>query len=72
MHGRKSLVILARNSADGWRATIRFIYEVLAWAGLPWVYGGEYDQFSEIVTKIVKAWLSVGLRLYFVFDGTSA
>ncbi|EKM53460.1 uncharacterized protein PHACADRAFT_211158 [Phanerochaete carnosa HHB-10118-sp] len=50
---------------DAWS----FIYEVLAWAGLPWVYGGEYNQFAEFVIKIVKAWLGVGLRLYFVFDG---
>ena len=50
----------------------RFIFEVIAWAGLPWVYGGEYDQFSEALTKVVKAWLGVGLRLHFVFDGASA
>ncbi|GJE91457.1 hypothetical protein PsYK624_076070 [Phanerochaete sordida] len=50
---------------DAWS----FIYEVLAWAGLPWVYGGEYDQFSEAVESVVRSWLSVGLRLYFVFDG---
>ncbi|KIP11257.1 hypothetical protein PHLGIDRAFT_83689 [Phlebiopsis gigantea 11061_1 CR5-6] len=50
---------------DAWS----FIYEVISWAGLPWVYGGEYDQFSEIVARVVKSWLGVGLRLYFVFDG---
>lgn len=49
----------------------RFIYEVLSWANLPWVYGGEYEQFSDAVTRVVRAWLSVGLRLYFVFDGAS-
>ena len=47
----------------------RFIYEAAALSGLPWVYGGEYGQFAEVVARIVHAWLSVGLRLYFVFDG---
>ncbi|KAI0685935.1 hypothetical protein BC835DRAFT_1289009 [Cytidiella melzeri] len=50
---------------DGWS----FIYEVLALLDLPWVYGGEYGQLSFAVQTVVRAWLSLGLRLYFVFDG---
>ncbi|CAL1711263.1 unnamed protein product [Somion occarium] len=38
-------------------------------SGLPWVYGGEYGDLSRIVERTVRAWLQVGLRLYFVFDG---
>lgn len=38
-------------------------------ADLPWVYGGEYDAFSGLILQVVSAWLNVGLRLYFVFDG---
>ncbi|KAI0748800.1 hypothetical protein BC629DRAFT_1241319, partial [Irpex lacteus] len=50
---------------DGWS----FIYETLALLDLPWVYGGEYSQFSSAVHKIVRAWLNLGLQLHFVFDG---
>ncbi|GBE81272.1 hypothetical protein SCP_0309990 [Sparassis crispa] len=50
---------------DGWS----FIYEVMNCADLPWVYGGEYEAFSNIISRIVEGWLNVGLRLYFVFDG---
>ncbi|KAI0090504.1 hypothetical protein BDY19DRAFT_984271 [Irpex rosettiformis] len=50
---------------DGWS----FIYEVLSLLDLPWVYGGEYAQFSSTVKRIVQAWLRLGLKLYFVFDG---
>ncbi|KAJ3549790.1 hypothetical protein NM688_g5140 [Phlebia brevispora] len=50
---------------DGWS----FIYDIINLSDLPWVYGGEYGQFAEVVTRVVHAWLSVGLRLYFVFDG---
>ena len=44
-----------------------FIYKVLEDSGLPWVYGGEYDAFYDLVVRIVKAWISVGLRPIFVF-----
>ena len=51
------------------RVLASFIYMAMAQADLPWVYGGEYRQFSQVAEKIIKAWLAVGLRLYFVFDG---
>jgi hypothetical protein len=35
------------------------------------VYGGEYKAFSACVEGVVKAWIAVGLRVYFVFDGMS-
>ncbi|KAI0072412.1 PIN domain-like protein [Panus rudis PR-1116 ss-1] len=50
---------------DGWS----FIYEIFALSNLPWVYGGEYDEFSKVVRSVVRSWLDVGLHLYFVFDG---
>ncbi|KAL5529486.1 hypothetical protein ACEPAG_5471 [Sanghuangporus baumii] len=52
---------------DGWS----FIYKVLEDSGLPWVYGGEYEAFYHLVVKIVKAWIAVGLRPIFVFDGST-
>ncbi|KAG2142284.1 uncharacterized protein EDB93DRAFT_1329756 [Suillus bovinus] len=52
---------------DGWS----FIYELYAESKLPWVYGGEYKAFSACVQGVVKAWMSVGLRVYFVFDGSA-
>ncbi|EJD02205.1 PIN domain-like protein [Fomitiporia mediterranea MF3/22] len=51
---------------DGWS----FIYKLFEDSGLPWVYGGEYDVFSELIVKVVKAWLAVRLRPIFVFDGS--
>ncbi|KAJ6558420.1 hypothetical protein DFH09DRAFT_529788 [Mycena vulgaris] len=50
---------------DGWS----FIYDLYRSSGLPWVYGGEYPAFRRIITTVVNAWLSVGLTIYFVFDG---
>ncbi|OAX43691.1 PIN domain-like protein [Rhizopogon vinicolor AM-OR11-026] len=52
---------------DGWS----FIYELYEQSKLPWVYGGEYDAFSACVGGVVKAWIAVGLRVYFVFDGSA-
>lgn len=49
----------------------RFIYDLYQTSNLPWVYGGEYDEFSLIVIKVIKAWISVGLRVFIVFDGPS-
>ncbi|KAJ3810815.1 hypothetical protein F5876DRAFT_88684 [Lentinula aff. lateritia] len=48
---------------DGWS----FIYELIF--SLPWVYGGEYPHFVRLITSVVRAWLAVGVRLAFVFDG---
>jgi hypothetical protein len=48
----------------------RFVYELHYGANLPWVYGGEYEQITELVTTIVNAWISVGLRPIFIFDGS--
>ncbi|EMD36532.1 hypothetical protein CERSUDRAFT_138207 [Gelatoporia subvermispora B] len=50
---------------DGWS----FIYELLARADLPWVYGGEYETFAKILVQTIDALISTGLNLYFVFDG---
>jgi hypothetical protein len=50
--------------------TSRFIYQLYEESRLPWVYGGEYEGFSACVGRVVNAWMAVGLRVYFVFDGT--
>ncbi|KAJ7129025.1 hypothetical protein C8R43DRAFT_1074642 [Mycena crocata] len=50
---------------DGWS----FIYDLYRSSGLPWVYGGEYLAFRNLVQDVVKAWVSVGFTIYFVFDG---
>ncbi|KAF9526652.1 hypothetical protein CPB83DRAFT_908271 [Crepidotus variabilis] len=50
---------------DGWS----FIYDLYITSNLPWVYGGEYDQFAKLITDTVKSWLKIGLQVYFVFDG---
>ncbi|KAI9441199.1 PIN domain-like protein [Lactarius indigo] len=50
---------------DGWS----FIYELHNQSRLPWVYGGEPVEFRDLVTRVVRAWISVGLRPNFVFDG---
>ncbi|KAG2153333.1 hypothetical protein DEU56DRAFT_480153 [Suillus clintonianus] len=52
---------------DGWS----FIYELYEESKLPWVYGGEYQSFAGCVEGVVKAWMAVGLRVYFVFDGSA-
>jgi hypothetical protein len=33
------------------------------------VYGGEYDQFRQLITQVIEAWIQLGLKIYFVFDG---
>ncbi|KAG6809304.1 hypothetical protein H0H92_000762 [Tricholoma furcatifolium] len=53
---------------DGW-SSIRFIYDLYRNSGLPWVYGGEYPQFVDLVGVVVNAWFKVGLKVHFVFDG---
>ncbi|KAF5345284.1 hypothetical protein D9758_008419 [Tetrapyrgos nigripes] len=50
---------------DGWS----FIYELHNKSTLPWVYGGEYRDFGRLVTSVVQAWLHLGFKLSFVFDG---
>lgn len=50
---------------DGWS----FIYELHNQSRLPWAYGGEHIEFRDLVIRIVRAWISVGLSPYFVFDG---
>jgi len=46
-----------------------FIYEIYEESRLPWVYGGEYEAFARCVVQVVEAWIAVGLKVYFVFDG---
>ena len=36
---------------------------------MPWVFGGEYDQFAALIERTVDAWLSIGIQPAFVFDG---
>jgi hypothetical protein len=50
---------------DGWS----FIYELHNQSRLPWAYGGEQNEFRDLVTRIVRAWISVGLSPCVVFDG---
>ncbi|KAF8070780.1 hypothetical protein FPV67DRAFT_1413781 [Lyophyllum atratum] len=52
---------------DGWS----FIYDLHRNSNLPWVYGGEYDQFSKLIAVVVQAWIKVGLKLFFIFDGAA-
>ncbi|KAH9846147.1 hypothetical protein C2E23DRAFT_891127 [Lenzites betulinus] len=52
---------------DAWS----FLYEVIYCADLPWVFGGEYPQLSQLIHRIVHAWVEVGIELHFVFDGQS-
>jgi len=47
----------------------RFIFELASLAGLHYIYGGEYEAFSRLVTQVVTAWRAVGLHVCFVFDG---
>ena len=46
-----------------------FIYQLHRNSNLPWVYGGEYDQFTRLVFVVVQAWIKLGLKVFFVFDG---
>jgi len=46
-----------------------FIYRLYQGPTLPWVYGGEYPDFLSRITQFVEAWMRLGLRIYFVFDG---
>ncbi|KAH0829199.1 hypothetical protein J3R83DRAFT_2748 [Lanmaoa asiatica] len=50
---------------------LSFIFEVYEQSRLPWVYGGEYEAFARCVVQVVEAWIAVGLKVYFVFDGAS-
>ncbi|KAF8551983.1 PIN domain-like protein [Imleria badia] len=50
---------------------LSFIFEIYQQSRLPWVYGGEYEAFARCVVQVVKAWIAVGLKVYFVFDGAS-
>ncbi|KAI0783009.1 PIN domain-like protein [Abortiporus biennis] len=50
---------------DGWS----FVYVVDELTNLPWVYGGENTQYSTIIRRVVEAWLAIGIKLHFVFDG---
>ncbi|KAH8828200.1 hypothetical protein DL96DRAFT_1815464 [Flagelloscypha sp. PMI_526] len=57
--------IVARFVVDAWS----FIYYIQLNGGLPWVYGGEYPRFGDLVASTIHAWLDVGVELHFVFDG---
>ncbi|KIY50291.1 PIN domain-like protein, partial [Fistulina hepatica ATCC 64428] len=52
---------------DGWS----FIYYLYQTSHLPWVYGGEYNEFCRVVSTVVRGWLSIHLVVHFVFDGTT-
>lgn len=46
-----------------------FIYNLYQDSKLPWVCGGEYPEFSKLIIETVEAWIRLGLKIYFVFDG---
>ncbi|KAG6381905.1 hypothetical protein JVT61DRAFT_524 [Boletus reticuloceps] len=48
---------------------LSFIFELYQQSRLPWVYGGECDAFARCIVQVLKAWIAVGLKVYFVFDG---
>ncbi|KAI0314667.1 hypothetical protein OF83DRAFT_1174536 [Amylostereum chailletii] len=50
---------------DGWS----LIYELYGQSGLPRAFGGEYYEFGELVVQVARAWIDVGFKPYFVFDG---
>jgi hypothetical protein len=50
---------------DGWS----FIYMLYQGSHIPWVYGGEYDQFAAAIRHTVGTWIKF-VNLSFVFDGT--
>ncbi|KAF8484106.1 hypothetical protein JB92DRAFT_2821711 [Gautieria morchelliformis] len=50
---------------DGWS----LLYTLYNSCGEPWVYGGEYAALARYVESMVVAWLRVGIRPTFVFDG---
>jgi len=50
---------------DGWS----FIYTLHQSSHIPWVYGGEYDQFAAAIRHTVGTWVKF-MDLSFVFDGT--
>ncbi|TFK23920.1 PIN domain-like protein [Coprinopsis marcescibilis] len=63
---------LAKNQipivVDGW-SFIYALYRTPVLASIPWIYGGEYPEFENAVKNVVAAWLRVGLKVHFVFDG---
>ncbi|KAH7105648.1 PIN domain-like protein [Auriculariales sp. MPI-PUGE-AT-0066] len=52
---------------DAWS----FIYELYQQSGLPWVYGGQNEEYASAILKTVNAWAAAGIRAVFVFDGPS-
>ncbi|KIM30627.1 hypothetical protein M408DRAFT_288582 [Serendipita vermifera MAFF 305830] len=69
MVGRKYMITLNNSPSSETPALGSFIYHAYQQAHVPWVYGGEYDQFSVVIQNIVHAWLGLGMHLSFVFDG---
>ncbi|KAF5317113.1 hypothetical protein D9611_004037 [Ephemerocybe angulata] len=65
LSGLKSKVTEFPVVIDGWS----FIYTLYQQSTIPWVYGGEYQEFHQLVKSVVEAWLKVGLTVHFVFDG---
>jgi hypothetical protein len=63
--------IMQITEAPMWRLAKSFIYELFHRSNLPWVYGGEYQEFGKLAATVVQAWISVGLKVYLVFDGAS-
>lgn len=47
----------------------RLIYAIHDESRHPWAFGGEYALFHDDLQKLTRAWLSMGLKPYFVFDG---
>jgi hypothetical protein len=54
---------------DIYSQSLRFIYRLYEESRLPWALGGEYELFHGLILRVVRGWIAVGLRPYFVFDG---
>ncbi|KZV74006.1 PIN domain-like protein [Peniophora sp. CONT] len=50
---------------DGWS----LVYALYDESRHPWAFGGEYALFYDDIQRLTRAWISMGLKPYFVFDG---
>ena len=51
------------------QTSLRLIYAVYDERRHPWIFGGEYALFYDDIQRLARAWISIGLKPYFVFDG---
>jgi hypothetical protein len=69
MGGREFGMIFLERTFEPVLYCCRFIYDLYRSSSLPWVYGGQYAAFAQVVTTVVNAWVGIGLDVAFVFDG---